>query len=259
MSRPRTASRIASHSTGSATVAASRYSPPGRTALVACMDSSTHACKSPTLATLPATDDNPRGCRRAGRYAGFCTRPESRDGHLSRDCVAAALQRSTRHLGEQPHRCLSDLAPGEVYPASPIARAPGGLLHHRFTLTPAAEAAVAVCSLLHFLAGCPGWVLPTALLCGARTFLGAPGGPDATRPSGRPVCALEGTGFRGASPRAALRSPRATARTTRAGPWPRWPAGRRGRSRRAGPTRTPPGSRSAARAPRPPARPSPGA
>ncbi|VXB33117.1 hypothetical protein FRIGORI9N_310051 [Frigoribacterium sp. 9N] len=31
---------------------------------------------------------------------------------------------------------------------------------------------VAVCSLLHFLAGCPGWVLPTALLCGARTFLG---------------------------------------------------------------------------------------
>lgn len=33
---------------------------------------------------------------------------------------------------------------------------------------------MAVCSLLHFLAGCPGWVLPTALLCGARTFLGGP-------------------------------------------------------------------------------------
>jgi len=33
---------------------------------------------------------------------------------------------------------------------------------------------VAVCFLLHFLAGCPGWVLPTALLCGARTFLGGP-------------------------------------------------------------------------------------
>ncbi len=31
---------------------------------------------------------------------------------------------------------------------------------------------MAVCSLLHFLAGCPGWVLPTALPCGARTFLG---------------------------------------------------------------------------------------
>src|SRR6218665_1674598 len=86
---------------------------------------------------------------RAGRYAGFCQsapdlstlhRP---DGHLSRDCVAAALMRSTRHLGEQPHRCLSDLAPGEVYPASPITRAPGGLLHHRFTLTPPPEGDVA--------------------------------------------------------------------------------------------------------------------
>jgi hypothetical protein len=32
---------------------------------------------------------------------------------------------------------------------------------------------MAVCFLLHFLAGCPGWVLPTALLYGARTFLGA--------------------------------------------------------------------------------------
>lgn len=103
------------------------------------------------------------------------------DGHLSRGYVAASLVRSTRHLGEQPHRCLSDLAPGEVYPASPITRAPGGLLHHRFTLTPAPEGAVAVCSLLHFLADCSGWVLPTALLCGARTFLGAvPENYDAT-------------------------------------------------------------------------------
>ncbi|MDQ1563186.1 MAG: hypothetical protein QOI14_137, partial [Actinomycetota bacterium] len=32
---------------------------------------------------------------------------------------------------------------------------------------------VAVCFLLHFLADCSGWVLPTALLYGARTFLGA--------------------------------------------------------------------------------------
>ena len=32
---------------------------------------------------------------------------------------------------------------------------------------------MAVCSLLHFLADHSGWVLPTALLCGARTFLGA--------------------------------------------------------------------------------------
>lgn len=40
---------------------------------------------------------------------------------------------------------------------------------------------MAVYSLLHFLADCSGWVLPTALLCGARTFLGAPPeGHDAT-------------------------------------------------------------------------------
>lgn len=31
----------------------------------------------------------------------------------------------------------------------------------------------AVYSLLHFLAGYPGWALPTILPCGARTFLGA--------------------------------------------------------------------------------------
>src|SRR4051794_10351392 len=39
----------------------------------------------------------------------------------------------------------------------------------------------AVCSLLHFLADCSGWVLPTVLLCGARTFLGTlPKKGDAT-------------------------------------------------------------------------------
>ena len=114
------------------------------------------------------------------------------DGHLSTSCVAAALKRSTRHRDEQPHRCLSDLAPGEVYPASPITRAPGGLLHHRFTLTPAPGGAVAVCSLLHFLAGCPGWVLPTAMLYGARTFLGRC--CQRTRPSCRPIRVGESTG-----------------------------------------------------------------
>lgn len=32
---------------------------------------------------------------------------------------------------------------------------------------------LAVCSLWHCPAGCPGWVLPTTLPCGVRTFLGA--------------------------------------------------------------------------------------
>ena len=31
---------------------------------------------------------------------------------------------------------------------------------------------MAVCFLLHCLADCSGWVLPTVLPCGARTFLG---------------------------------------------------------------------------------------
>ena len=60
---------------------------------------------------------------------------------------------------------------GRGLPCESRHRDPGGLLHRRFTLT-AAEAA-AVCFLWHCLADHSGWVLPTALPCGARTFLGA--------------------------------------------------------------------------------------
>ena len=72
-------------------------------------------------------------------------------------------------------RPLSDLAPGEVYLAG---RSPEPLVVSYTTVSPlprraSEEGAVAVYFLLHCLAGCPGWVLPTALLCGARTFLGA--------------------------------------------------------------------------------------
>ena len=64
-------------------------------------------------------------------------------------------------------RSLSDLAPSEVYLAEALTRPTGGLLHHRFTLTDCS----AVYFLLHFLAGYPGWLLTTAVLFGARTFL----------------------------------------------------------------------------------------
>jgi len=57
------------------------------------------------------------------------------DGHLSRDCVAAALQRPTRERDGQPHRSLSGLAPDEVYRADRVTAVAGGLLPHRFTLT----------------------------------------------------------------------------------------------------------------------------
>src|SRR3954468_667370 len=57
------------------------------------------------------------------------------DGHLSRRHVAVPLQRPTRGLGEPRQHPLSDLAPGEVYRADRVTATPGGLLHHRFTLT----------------------------------------------------------------------------------------------------------------------------
>src|SRR6478736_3828640 len=99
------------------------------------------------------------------------------DGHLSRRHVAVPLLRSTRGLGEPRQHPLSDLAPDEVYLAG------------RLTTTPVVSYTAvsplplgpfdklgdqeAVCSLWHCLADHSGWVLPTALPCGARTFLGA--------------------------------------------------------------------------------------
>src|SRR5450631_2869662 len=59
------------------------------------------------------------------------------DGHPSRVLVAEHLQRSTRKLGRAAlERLLSDLASGGVYLATPVTWSAGGLLHHRFTLTP---------------------------------------------------------------------------------------------------------------------------
>ena len=94
--------------------------------------------------------------------------------------------------GEQPSNASAgatrapslDLAPGGVYRATPVAWGAGGLLHHRFTLTSAPIARTgAVCFLWHCPAGRPGWVLPTTLLCGVRTFLSAPSLPCGGRPA----------------------------------------------------------------------------
>src|SRR5690242_1348929 len=80
-----------------------------------------------------------------------------------------------------------DLAPGGVYRAARITPGAGGLLHHRFTLTPgpAETWPGAVCSLWHCPAGRPGSVLPTTLPCGARTFLTRPCTHGPARPPGR--------------------------------------------------------------------------
>ncbi|TCL85010.1 hypothetical protein EDF31_10522 [Curtobacterium sp. PhB142] len=71
-------------------------------------------------------------------------------------------------------------------------RSPGPLVVSYTTVSPLPTLPPAVCFLWHCLADCSGWVLPTALLCGARTFLGTPGG--VTRPSHRPIRRSECTG-----------------------------------------------------------------
>src|ERR1700745_429284 len=113
-----------------------------------------------------------RACRRGS------VRPLARGGgHPSGTAVAGSLVRSTReHRAGRPRSLAQgaigsplDLAPGGVYRAAAVTCGAGGLLHHRFTLTPAD--AGAVCFLWHCPAGHPGSALPTTLPCGARTFL----------------------------------------------------------------------------------------
>jgi hypothetical protein len=71
-------------------------------------------------------------------YAGFC--PDSREGgSVTVIYLGTTLPQPSSGLpGNSTSRLkhsLSDLAPGEVYQAGQVTLAPGGLLHHRFTLT----------------------------------------------------------------------------------------------------------------------------
>jgi hypothetical protein len=183
---------------------------------------------------------NGSGCKRVGRYAGFCPLPCDSGTVIS---LGTTLPQPSSGLpgnsGGPVTRSLSDLAPSEVYPASPITRAPGGLLHHRFTLTADPKAG--------------GGLLSVALSRGSlrvgvthRPALWCPDVPRhpaafrrtlcrTTRPSGRPVCPS--------------RVPRAE-RTTASCPSTRWPAGRHVSCPTAGSTRRRPGCRPAGRAPR---------
>src|SRR3954452_5514660 len=125
---------------------------------------------------------------------GLVCRPGSVPGRL------AALRSATIHLGPplpaascgppahsggQPSnvRCSTLLRAGFAEPT----RSPGSLVVSCTTVSPLPPRGLrrsrqarptrtdesAVCSLWHCPAGCPGWVLPTALPFGARTFLGA--------------------------------------------------------------------------------------
>src|SRR5690606_35753631 len=108
------------------------------------------------------------------------------------------------HSGEQPFRpepaCAVWSCSGWGLPSCT------GHPVHWWALTPPfhpcrAPRGEAVCSLWHCPAGHPGWVLPTTLLCGARTFLGTrrlaamghavarPARPGNTLATGRPLTA----------------------------------------------------------------------
>jgi hypothetical protein len=71
-------------------------------------------------------------------YAGFCPDPRER-GSVTAIYLGTALPQPSSGLPGNStsslDRSLSDLAPGEVYLADQVALIPGGLLHHRFTLT----------------------------------------------------------------------------------------------------------------------------
>src|SRR4051794_32573441 len=125
-----------------------------------------------------AVGDTVRAGQRPGAEGLVC-RPGSVPG------VLAVLRSATIHLGPplpaascgppahsggQPSdvRCSTLLRAGFAEPT----RSPGSLVVSCTTVSPLPERAQAVCSLWHCPAGCPGWVLPTALPFGARTFLG---------------------------------------------------------------------------------------
>ena len=136
---------------------------------------------------IPALDGGESACRPGS------VPPLARGGdHPSGTAVAGSLVRSTReHQAGRPQSLAQgatgsplDLAPGGVYRATAVTCGAGGLLHHRFTLTPAG--AGAVCFLWHCPAGRPGSALPTTLPCGARTFLTGPGPGAAARPTHPP-------------------------------------------------------------------------
>ncbi len=158
------------------------------------------------------------GQREGGVRRGRMGRPVRRvlsggvspvDGHLSRRHVAVPLQRSTRDsAGRVNIPCLALLrARFAVRVASPRPRWSLTPPFHPYRADPATSAGTgaAVCSLWHCLADHSGWVLPTALPCGARTFLGAGRTPRRDRPadpfaapslSAAPVCLARRQTFR---------------------------------------------------------------
>jgi hypothetical protein len=101
------------------------------------------------VVTIPSQVSDIKGGEPACRPGSV--RPLARGGgHPSGTAVAGSLVRSTRkHRAGRPRSLAQgatgsplDLAPGGVYRAAAVTCGAGGLLHHRFTLTPADAGAV---------------------------------------------------------------------------------------------------------------------
>ena len=144
-------------------------------------------------------------------------------GHPSRTAVADSLVRSTReHRAGRPQSLAQehavagvlplDLAPGGVYQAAQVTLSAGGLLHHRFTLTPGRVRRRSVfCGTIprvtpgrRYRPPCPAEPGPSSA-CQAR--------PDATRPPGQLArrCAQDtGSQRRRAAPARCQRRPPAS-------------------------------------------------
>ena len=117
--------------------AGGRAAPAGRSPRPAwpTMSSGPHCASPGGQGKQPWVDES--GCRPGSVPCRRCRRRG--DGHPSRVAVADHLQRPTRVLGRAAlDRTLSGLAPDGVYRADLVTQVAGGLLHHRFTLAPAA-------------------------------------------------------------------------------------------------------------------------
>ena len=143
------------------------------------------AAPHPSRGSRGNTVQHPRlrrseGRWRAGLYAGFCTggsaEPPAAAIPLGRRLPAGSSGLPGGVCGRAV-LLLSGLAPGGVCRAARVAPGAGALLPHRFTLACAGPLRrpvppSAVCSLWHFPAGRPDWVLPSTVPGGVRTFLG---------------------------------------------------------------------------------------
>src|SRR5699024_1052818 len=121
--------------------------------------------------------------RPVGLEAGFCDRqPSLYDRRRRRP---PAVHPGTR--AGSLERSLSDLAPGGVCRAGLVTEAAVVSYTTLSPSPPRPEGAEAVCSLWHCPADRSGWVLPTTVPDGARTFLGPGAAAPRTRLPGRLV------------------------------------------------------------------------